>query len=143
VRCEAGIRTDRVPFPIGLRAMAEAGRLVRVEPGWRSFFDDAESDIDWWIDPALVSGEAGTWYPDDALVFGVEVGGEAVAFPKNVMEVHELVNPSAQVGQGSAPRPHGDMNVGRSTGRSSPAIQPWPPQSTACYYACRLGTTRC
>jgi hypothetical protein len=92
VRCEAGIRTDRVPFPIGLRAMAEAGRLVRVEPGWRSFFDDAESDIDWWIDPALVSGEAGTWYPDDALVFGVEVGGEAVAFPKNVMEVHELVN---------------------------------------------------
>jgi hypothetical protein len=92
VRCEAGIRTDRVPFPIGLRAMAEAGRLVRVEPGWRSFLDDAESDIDWWIDPALVSGEARTWYPDDGLVFGVEVGGEAVAFPKNVMEVRELVN---------------------------------------------------
>ncbi len=98
----------------------KASLFTLVEPGWLPFFDDAESGIDWRIvswggvliddrplgdqqpcprgcipaldDPALVSGDAGDWYPDDALVFGVEVGGEAVAFPKNVMEVHELVN---------------------------------------------------
>ncbi|MGH8774517.1 MAG: DUF3179 domain-containing (seleno)protein [Jiangellaceae bacterium] len=98
----------------------KAGLFTLIEPGWRPFFDDAESAIDWRIvswggvqidnrplgddqpcprgcipaldDPELVSGEAGRWYPDDALVFGVEVNGEAVAFPKNMMEVHELVN---------------------------------------------------
>ncbi len=43
-------------------------------------------------DPALVSGSAGDWYPDDAIVFGVTEGDESVAFPKNVMQVHEMVN---------------------------------------------------
>lgn len=43
-------------------------------------------------DPALVSGSAGDWYPDDRVVFALEVGNEAVAFPRNIMETHELVN---------------------------------------------------
>ena len=43
-------------------------------------------------DPPLVTATEGGWYPDDALVFGVEVDGDAVALPKNVMEVHEMVN---------------------------------------------------
>ena len=92
-----------------------------VEPRWAPFFDDAEATIDWrWIgwggvriddrpldavdrpcplgcipalnDPLLTAADDGDWYSDDAVVFGVELGGEAVAFPKNIMEVHEMVN---------------------------------------------------
>ena len=93
-----------------------------IEPAWRPFFDDADADIDWrWVswggvliddrpleqtdfacpegcipalnDPALV--EAGTdedWLADERIVFGIEVDGVAVAFPRNMMEVHEMVN---------------------------------------------------
>ncbi len=43
-------------------------------------------------DPTLVPASAGSWYPDGRLVFGVEIGGEAVAFPRNIMETHEMVN---------------------------------------------------
>jgi hypothetical protein len=92
-----------------------------VEPGWIPFFEDVEADIDWRLvswggvliddrpvdrtdvgcpqgcipalnDPALTDAEGGDWYADDAIVFGLEVDGEAVAFPKNIMEVHEMVN---------------------------------------------------
>jgi len=92
-----------------------------VEPGWAPFFDDAEATIDWrqvsWggvliddrpldqtelgcpegcipalNDPALTDAAGGAWYSDDRIVFGVVVGDEAVAFPKNIMEVHEMVN---------------------------------------------------
>lgn len=92
-----------------------------IEPGWASFFDDADATIDWrWVswggvliddrpldetdtpcpggcipalnDPALTDASGGDWFDDDSLVFGVVVGDEAVAFPKNIMEVHEMVN---------------------------------------------------
>lgn len=92
-----------------------------VEPGWAPFFDDEDAAIDWrWVswggvliddrpldqtnlgcpegcipalnDPALTSAADGDWYPDDRIVFGVILGDEAVAFPKNIMEVHEMVN---------------------------------------------------
>ena len=43
-------------------------------------------------DPGVTDAAGGSWYPDDALVFGVVVGGEARAYPKNIMEVHEMVN---------------------------------------------------
>ena len=43
-------------------------------------------------DPEVTDAEGGDWYPDDALVFGLVVGDEARAFPKNIMEVHEMVN---------------------------------------------------
>lgn len=91
------------------------------EPGWSPFFDDEEAEIDWrWVswggvliddrpldrvhlrcpescipaldDPALTDAAGGSWYPDDRVVFGVIVGDEAVAFPKNIMEIHEMVN---------------------------------------------------
>ena len=98
----------------------KAKLFVALEPGWRPFFSDASSEIDWRLiswggvliddrppgdkrlcpegcipaldDPVLTPAEEGDWYPDDRTVFGLVVGGEAVAFPKNVMEVHELVN---------------------------------------------------
>lgn len=107
------------PAPPGYRQ--RKGVLhVGLEPKWAPFFADADADIDWrrvaWggvliddrelgdtricfrgcipalDDPALVPAAEGGWYPDDGVVFGVVVGGEAVAFPKNVLEVHELVN---------------------------------------------------
>lgn len=94
--------------------------FLAVEPRWGPFFADKASGVDWrrisWggvliddrprgdpdpcprgcipalDDPPLTSAAEGAWYPDERDVFGIVVGGEAVAFPKNVMEVHELVN---------------------------------------------------
>ena len=92
-----------------------------IEPLWEPFFKDVDSAIDWrlvsWsgvaiddridatpesrclrgcipaIDNPVVTGaSSGDWYPDERLVFGVVVNGEARAYPKNMMEVHELVN---------------------------------------------------
>ncbi len=94
-----------------------------IEPAWGPFFADENSEIDWrlvaWggvaiddrlhataenrclrgcipaIDDPLVSDAlGGDWYPEESLVFGVVVTGEARAYPKNVMEVHEIVNDS-------------------------------------------------
>jgi hypothetical protein len=89
----------------------------QVEPKWAELFTD-DSDVDWrhvsWggvgIDdreldsdapcrcipaldnPAVTPAAEGDWYPDDAIVFGLEIGGESRAYPKNIMEVHEMVN---------------------------------------------------
>ncbi len=43
-------------------------------------------------DPAVTDAAGGAWYPDDRLVFGVELNGEARAYPRNQLQVHELVN---------------------------------------------------
>lgn len=108
-----------LPAPDGYRDH-KAALFTAVEDGWAPFFADAESTIDWrqvswggvFIDdrefgdprgcpggcipsldvPTLTPAEEGSWYPDGAIVFGVEINGEAVAFPKNIMEVHEMVN---------------------------------------------------
>lgn len=75
---------------------------------WAPFFDD-RADLDWrtvtWggvlrdgiralVDPPLTGAEGGAWLPDQDVVFGVELHGETRAYPKRVMEVHELVNDS-------------------------------------------------
>ena len=97
-------------------------RLFRfIEPLWEPFFTDEDSIIDWRLvgwggvaiderlhatpearclrgcipaidDPAVTSAFGGDWYPDERLVFGVVINGEARAYPKNMMEVHEMVN---------------------------------------------------
>ena len=95
--------------------------FLLIEPRWAPFFDDEDSAIDWRLvgwggvfiddrpvatagevcprgcipaldEPAVTDAAGGSWYPDDALVFGVVVNGEARAYPKNIMEVHEMVN---------------------------------------------------
>jgi len=95
--------------------------FLSLEPGWEPFFSDRDAAIDWrtvsWggvriddrelhevdrpcvegcipalNDPELTDADGGDWYPDDAIVFGVVVDGEARAYPKNVMEVQEMVN---------------------------------------------------
>jgi hypothetical protein len=97
------------------------GRLFTIiEPAWQPFFDDADATIDWRLtswggvliddrhlgdhqpctrgcipaldDPEVTSAAEGSWYPDDRVVFGVVVNGEARAYPKHQMEVHEMVN---------------------------------------------------
>ncbi len=91
-----------------------------VEPGWQPFFDDADAAIDWRLvswggvriddrplgdpnpcprgcipardDPPVTDAAGGSWYPDDGIVFAIVIGDEARAYPKNFMEVHEMVN---------------------------------------------------
>jgi hypothetical protein len=91
-----------------------------VEPGWQPFFDDPDADIDWRLiswggvliddrplgaldacpdgcipaldDPPVVSAALASWYPDDGIVFGISINGDSRAYPKNIMEVHEMVN---------------------------------------------------
>jgi len=91
-----------------------------VEPGWQPFFDDADSHIDWRIvswggvliddrelgdprlcprgcipaldNPGVTDAEGGSWYPDDGVVFAVVLGGEARAYPRHIMEIHEMIN---------------------------------------------------
>ncbi len=92
-----------------------------VDSRWAPFFDDTNANIDWRVyswggvliddrpredvaqfcplgcipainDPALTSAAEGDWYDDERVVFGVVIGDEAVAFPKHIMEVHEMVN---------------------------------------------------
>ncbi len=108
-----------LPAPPGYQAM-KASLFLLVEPRWQPFFADADANIDWrhisWggvliddrplgnndfcvqgcipalDDPSLTDAPGGDWYSDGAIVFGVALNGEAVAFPKNMMEVHEMIN---------------------------------------------------
>ena len=85
---------------------------------WEPFFD-ANADIDWrhvgWggvlVDdrplgdnepcpqscipaldsPGVTDASGGDWFPDEAVIFGVVIDGEARAYPRNIMEVHEMV----------------------------------------------------
>lgn len=43
-------------------------------------------------DPQVTGASEGDWYPDDRPVLGVVIDGEARAYPRNIMEVHEMVN---------------------------------------------------
>jgi hypothetical protein len=98
----------------------KSGIFLLVEPGWEPFFTDVDSAIDWrylsWggvliddrelgdtqgcprgcipalDDPAVTDAAGGDWYPDDALIFGLLEGDEALAIPKNIAEVHEMFN---------------------------------------------------
>ena len=114
------LMTWDTPAPPGF-AEWKGGMYTLIEPGWAPFFEDEDSLIDWrhvtWggvliddrpldavhlpcprgcipalNDPRLVPASEGDYYPDDRYVFAVTVNGESVAFPKNMMEVHEMVN---------------------------------------------------
>jgi len=93
-----------VPAPPGYLEF-KTDLFRRVDPGWEIFFDP-ESPLDWrevnsggvrkdgipaLNDPALTSGDNSGW-ADETVVFGIEVGDEARAYPRLAMEVHELVN---------------------------------------------------
>jgi Protein of unknown function (DUF3179) len=111
-----------LPAPPGYREM-KRDLFLLIEPKWEPFFADVNSAIDWrhvgwggvFIDdrPSATKGEdcprgcipaldqpkttpaaQGRWYPDSAIVFGIVINGQARAYPKNIMEVHEMVNDS-------------------------------------------------
>jgi hypothetical protein len=91
-----------------------------VDLRWKPIFSDPNADIDWRFlswggvypddralgdtrrcvrgciraldDPPMTSADEGSWYPDERIVFGVVLGDTAMAFPKNIMEIHEMVN---------------------------------------------------
>ncbi len=42
--------------------------------------------------PEVTDAAGGDWYEDDRIVFGVEINGEARAYPRNIMEIREMVN---------------------------------------------------
>ena len=107
------------PAPPGY-ADFKARLYTLIEPAWQQFFDDDDSDIDWRFvswggvriddrplgdpnpcergcipaldDPAVTDAAGGSWYPDERVVFAIVVNGEARAYPKNIMEIHEMVN---------------------------------------------------
>ncbi len=91
--------------------------FTKMAPGWDKIF--AEGDIDWrmvsWggvlIDdrpynntdaecncipaadnPKVSTAQEATWLDDKAIVFGIEVNGEYRAYPRQIMEVREMVN---------------------------------------------------
>ena len=91
--------------------------FTNIIPGWENIF--VEGDVDWrhvsWggvlIDarpfdttdepcncipaadnPEVTSAEAATWLDDDDIVFGISLNGEHRAYPRQIMEVHEMVN---------------------------------------------------
>ncbi len=108
-----------LPAPPRYREI-KARIFVEVEPGWEPFFADADAAIDWrhlsWggvliddrplgesepcergcipalDDPVMTPAAEGDWYPDQRIVFGLVIGAEAVALPRNIMEIHEMVN---------------------------------------------------
>ncbi len=96
---------------------AKRAIFTNVIPGWDRIF--VEGNIDWrhvsWggvlIDdraydttdelcncipaadnPEVSSAQDATWLKDDDIVFGIEVNGEYRAYPRQIMEVREMVN---------------------------------------------------
>ena len=94
--------------------------FLQVEPRWEPLFADPDADIDWRLvswggvriddrelgdpngcpagcipaldDPAVTGAAGGSWYSDDGIVFAVAIGDEARAYPRHIMEIHEMVN---------------------------------------------------
>ncbi len=116
-----GIITDHliawdIPAPPGYLATKRA-IFARMVAQWERLF--VEGDIDWrmvsWggvlIDdrpfdtthqpcncipaadnPRVSPADEAAWLADDAVVFGIEINGEARAYPRRIMEVREMVN---------------------------------------------------
>lgn len=108
-----------LPAPPGYQEYKQR-LFTPIDERWGPFFSDPESEIDWRFvswggvfiddrpigdgspcsvgcipaldDPATTAASGGDWYPDDSLVFGIVVDGAARAYPKNMMEIHEMVN---------------------------------------------------
>ncbi len=105
-----------IPEPPGYLD-AKRAIFTGIIPGWDRLF--VRGDIDWRLvswggvliddrgydttdepcncipaadNPPVVSAAEATWPADDDIVFGVEVNGEYRAYPRQIMEVREMVN---------------------------------------------------
>lgn len=116
-----GIVTDHliawdIPAPPDYLAVKRS-IYTSIIPGWERIF--VEGDIDWRLvswggvliddrphdktdevcncipaadNPEVVSAKDATWPDDDDIVFGITVNGESRAYPRQIMEVREMVN---------------------------------------------------
>lgn len=97
--------TQDVDAPNGYLAW-KAKIYTAFHEGFAPFFDPA-SPLDWrtvtWggvlrdgisplDDPVVTDAEEGGWLSGDEEVFGVVVGDESRAYPRRILEVHEVVN---------------------------------------------------
>ncbi len=105
-----------IPAPPGY-LQAKRAIFTNNLPGWDRIF--VEGDIDWRLvswggvriddrpydrtdelcncipaadNPEVSSAQDATWLRDDDIVFGIEVNGEYRAYPRQIMEVREMVN---------------------------------------------------
>ncbi|MCY4336748.1 MAG: DUF3179 domain-containing (seleno)protein [Litoreibacter sp.] len=96
---------------------AKRAIFTSIVPGWEEIF--VEGDIDWRLvswggvliddraydttdvlcncipaadNPEVSTAEEATWLAEDDIVFGIVVNGEARAYPRQIMEVREMVN---------------------------------------------------
>ncbi|MGX9355346.1 DUF3179 domain-containing (seleno)protein [Roseobacteraceae bacterium S113] len=105
-----------IPAPPDYLA-TKAGIFTTIVPGWDEIF--VPGDVDWRLvswggvliddrpydttddpcrcipaadNPAVSGADEATWLKDDDIVFGIEINGEARAYPRRIMEVREMVN---------------------------------------------------
>ena len=105
-----------IPAPPGYLEIKRA-IFTTLIPGWDRIF--VEGDIDWRLvswggvlidnrphdrtdevcncipaadNPEVTSAEEATWLEDDDVVFGITINGESRAYPRQIMEVREMVN---------------------------------------------------
>ncbi|MEM6479712.1 MAG: DUF3179 domain-containing (seleno)protein [Pseudomonadota bacterium] len=105
-----------IPEPTGYLPVKRA-IFTSLVPGWEELF--VEGDIDWRLvswggvpidnrpfdttddpcncipaadNPEVTPADEALWLADDATVFGIEINGEARAYPRRIMEVREMVN---------------------------------------------------
>ena len=105
-----------IPAPPDYLAF-KRGIFTGIIPGWERIF--VEGDIDWRLvswggvlidnrpydttddlcncipaadNPEVILASQATWLADDDIVFGIEVNGEYRAYPRQIMEVREMVN---------------------------------------------------
>ncbi|MEM9607302.1 MAG: DUF3179 domain-containing (seleno)protein [Actinomycetota bacterium] len=78
--------------------------LAQVDPGFAVFVTDDDA-LDWrrvtWggverdgiptlVDPIVTAAEEAAWLPDDEMILGLVVDGEARAYPQRHLDVHEI-----------------------------------------------------
>ena len=72
------------------RHVSWGGVLIDDRPFGRT--DDQCNCIPAIDNPNTLTAEEGTWLDDDDIIFGVVINGEARAYPRQIMEVREMVN---------------------------------------------------
>ncbi len=79
-----------VPGDIDWRHVSWGGVLIDDRP--YDTTDDECNCIPAADNPAVIKADAAEWLTDEDIVFGVEVNGEYRAYPRQIMEVREMVN---------------------------------------------------
>ena len=79
-----------VPGDIDWRLVSWGGVLIDGRPFGTT--DEACNCIPAADNPEVSSAQDATWLRDDDIVFGIEVNGEYRAYPRQIMEVREMVN---------------------------------------------------